>query len=99
MQILVRETYEIFTPESVEDGEAAERGFIDEDGSHFTFRELVELLTGSEASSSHYHAGVWYTKHGEADCRTGATENRSYHLVGASERVQRRLFAVVSSLS
>lgn len=42
MGIQIRTTFEIITPESAEDGEAAERGWIDEAGTEYGFRELVE---------------------------------------------------------
>jgi hypothetical protein len=48
--ILCNITFEIVTPESAADGDAAERGFISE-GQPFTFRELVEWMRGGEPSS------------------------------------------------
>ena len=52
MGIQIRTTFEIITPESAEVGEAAERGWIDETGTEYGFRELVALARSGEASSS-----------------------------------------------
>jgi len=92
----IRITYEIVTPESAEDGEAAEQGWEDEDGSEYTFREAVKLLEGKEPSSSWFHRGIWYTDHdSDIDYATGAETRQSYH-VTASDSFQRRLYAVVT---
>lgn len=88
---VIRETYEIITPESAEEGDADERGWIDEEGTEHTFREAYEACKGAEASSSMFHTGLWYTHYGSQDMHTGGYENRSLHLE-ASERFQRRLY-------
>lgn len=76
--VIVRETYEIVTPESAELGDAEERGFIDEVGTDYTFRELVELLECTEFSG-----GDWFTAYDyDTDYRSGAVESRSYHPAG-----------------
>ena len=84
--IKIRETYEIYTPESVEAGDAEERGWIDEEGTTYTFSELVELLRCCEASSSRPTIGMWATNyeygHGTRDYwEKGIEETRSYHPV------------------
>ncbi len=82
MPIKIRETYEIITPESAEFGDVAERGFIDEEGEEYSFRELVELLAHCAPSSSCPHNGMWATHYDyDVDYETGATESRSYHPV------------------
>ena len=86
MGIQIRTTFEIITPESAEVGEAAERGWIDEAGTEYGFRELVELVRSGEASSSAPSSGVWLTVYRyDEDYRTGAVENRSYHPVSARD--------------
>lgn len=97
LTILVRESYDIVTPESAEDGDAAERGWIDEDGTEYTFRELVELLEGTEPSSGQFHEGLWYSRTLDQNPRDASYETRAYHLVNASLRVQRRLYSVLNS--
>lgn len=69
-------TYEVVTPESAEAGDAAERGWDNEEGESMEPDEydLEEALTATdkaatwlrnqgveEASSSQFHPGVWYT--------------------------------------
>jgi hypothetical protein len=82
MPIIIRETYEIITPESAENGEAADSGFIDETGTAYSFRELCYKLRGMEASSSHPVSRFdWATSYGEQDWRTGGYENRGFHPV------------------
>ena len=84
--ITIRETYELITPESAEYGDVEERGFIDEEGTAYTFSELVELLQHCEASDSHPGKGTWATNyeygHGSRDYyEKGIEETRSYHPV------------------
>jgi hypothetical protein len=89
----VRITYEVVTPESAEEGDAAERGWIDEDGTDYTVEDAIQLLQGKEPSSSHFHPGVWYSDiDGDVDLRTGAETRQSYHLDGFSEDEQRAIF-------
>ena len=86
MGILIRTTFEIITPDSAEHGEAEERGWIDEEGTEYGFRELVALARSGEASSSAPSTGAWLTVYGyDEDYCTGAVENRSYHPVDARD--------------
>ena len=48
------------------------------------------------ASSSHFHPGVWYTTESEEDFRTGANEERSFHLKGFSPEEQAEIFKHVT---
>ena len=81
--ILCNITFEIVTPESAADGEAAERGFISE-CTPFTFRELVEWMRGGEASSwpARGCTREWVSK-SEGETRAyferGEDETRSIH--------------------
>ena len=86
MGILIRTTFEIITPDSAEHGEAEERGWIDEEGTEYGFRELVELARSCAVSSSDPAPSVWLTVYGyDEDYSTGAVENRSYHPVSARD--------------
>lgn len=78
----LRETFEVITPESAEHGEAAEQGFIDEEGSPFEASELRVLLEGTEHSGN-----GWATAYGEVQIDNGATENRSYHPISPLDRI------------
>jgi hypothetical protein len=95
--ITVRETYEIITPESAEEGEAEESGWIDEEGTEHTFAEVEQMLSGAEPSSSSFHEGIWYTVYDySTDFKTGADESRSYHLDKKTPvEVQEKLFKAV----
>lgn len=77
-------TYYIVTPESAEDGDIAEAGYVcpggwrfgvDEDGDvTMSLREAVRLVGCVEDS------GAWFTESdGREDYRTGAVERRSLH--------------------
>jgi len=71
-------TYEIIDEESASYGDAKERGFEDENAES-DFRDMVDLLQGTEPSSSPTDSTSWYTHYGEMNCRTGEYENKSYH--------------------
>lgn len=96
-------TYEIVTPESAEDGEAAELGFIAEG---VTLREALEFV--SETRTSHVggvhaieaneypvRAPRWITVSNGMEFMTGAYESRALHfpdsVTGASRRRVARL--------
>ena len=79
------ETYEIYTPESTESGDADERGFIWEETSD-DFRTMVDLLAHAEPSASVLTPSkhIWFTNteygHGTRDYyEKGIEETRSYH--------------------
>lgn len=81
---LIRTTFEVVTPESAEEGDAAERGWVDETGERHTVAGAIRELEGCEASSSAFHPGIWYTEaEGTTDYETGAVTTRSYHLVAS----------------
>lgn len=79
MVILIYRTYETITPESAEDGETADSGFLSEN-EPCTFRELVSLLEGGEPSS-YPRAGLrdWVTHDAGTDYRTGEETRNSIH--------------------
>lgn len=105
-------TYEIITPESAENGEAAERGWENKDGVSMQPDEFdlddgvtavdlaVKFLTkefANEPSSSHFHNGVWYTAYGSQNYRDGSYTNRGYHLVGFTPEQEEQIFNKMKS--
>jgi hypothetical protein len=76
-------TYEKITPESAEDGEAAERGFLYEE---LTFREAMDALRWSrgayvEADSYPVKSPRWFTFYNtDENYATGEVTNLSLHL-------------------
>jgi len=86
-------TYEIITPESAEEGDVAERGYESKGNTAESVEDMVRTLLNegaTEASSSHWHRGIWYTAYGEQNYRTGDHENRSFH-IRAPEAVERAI--------
>lgn len=96
----IRTAFEDITPESAEDGQAAETGFIDDDGEEFVnVRDAVAWLRDRgpfEPSSSSPHSGIWYTHYGEADYRDGTTRNLSYHIAGATLTQELRIYDLLA---
>lgn len=94
-------TYSQTTPESVEAGDTSEAGWIDDEGvsmapDEFDIEDGLTLADNTarflqkngatEASSSAFHPGVWYsTGYQTIDYKTGTDEERNYHLVGFTE--------------
>lgn len=86
---MFRVTYEVVTPESAENGEAAFRGFLMESGRcidievailssftayNMTLREAMRLASPQE------DCGRWWQEvDGRLDYRTGAVETRAIH--------------------
>ena len=106
-QPVIKETFTLYTPESVEAGDAAESGWIDEEGVDMTPDEydVEEGVTAvdkavkhlrsegaSEPSSSFHHKGVWYCSMHEPDFRTGEQEERCFHLHGFSPEEEHSIF-------
>lgn len=83
-------TYEIVTPESAEEGDAAERGFVIEDVPlrtaimhvQATRTNEVDGVSAIEPSSSGL-AFDWITIVNGMEFTTGATESRSLHIPNA----------------
>lgn len=73
-------TYETITPESAEDGEAADRGFVFE-AYDCTARELADYIRreGFNSPSNSHGTPGWLTAYGDTDPHTGEVENRSIH--------------------
>ena len=91
-------TFEIVTPESAENGEAEESGFVDES---CALREAVRYISGTahEASDSRIASARWFTNYEyNEDYRTGGRESRSLHIpervTGASRKRLARILGV-----
>lgn len=94
-------TYEVVTPESAEFGDVDDRGFVDEDGYEIDPDEDETLGEATakylrhdvvEASSSHFHPGIWYIGEASPNYRTGAERTYSYHLKDFTEAEQRDVY-------
>jgi hypothetical protein len=81
-------TYEIVTPESAENGDADERGFISQSVSlREALRDVLEVrcdghcgsIEAIEASCSELEHARWITVYNGAEYLTGACESRSLH--------------------
>ena len=107
MEKVIKETYQITTPESATLGDYADEGWIDEEGVSMvpdkwdieegsTPADLaVEYLRDrgvNEASASWFTPDLWYTVHGTQDPQTGGYEDRSFHLAGFTETEQRQIY-------
>ena len=69
-------TYEIVTPESAENGDVAEAGFIAE---NVSLRDAIDAVGG--VCYEHDGNYDWFTNHEyNLDYQTGAQESRSLHL-------------------
>jgi len=108
----IRISYSTYTEESIEAGDAADHGWIDEEGVEMDPDEwdLEEGTTAAQkaakfindagayhASSSHFHPGIWYTDDPQVtDYGTGETEERSYHLSGFTPEEEQFIFNEVA---
>jgi hypothetical protein len=90
-----RETFEIVTHESAENGEAAENGFIEEYG-HSVEPDEYDIADGLSAvdlaarfladRGATEFCGRWWTRpDADIDYRTGEHETRSFHPVDFSD--------------
>ena len=79
--ILIDKTFDEVTPESAEDGDTSDSGFIVEN-EPMTFRELVNELRGYPFASTARVTGSsyeWASTEPETDYRTGAEYQESIH--------------------
>jgi len=93
---IIRTTYEIITEESAAEGDVAESGYLDEEGTEYDVGEAIYLLEGCEPSASFFHVGIWYTMYGEQDSHTGEYENVSYHLSRGERSSEKEPHALTS---
>ena len=94
--IKITTAYEIVTQESAEEGDAAERGWEDEDGKKVgSVSEAVRFLKDEgviEPSSSCFHKGVWYNDESQQDMQTGAYKQRSFFIKNATQKQQELIY-------
>lgn len=106
-------SFTAYTPESIEDGDSSDHGWVDEDGVDMTPDEYdrasgitavdkaVKLLKydgASQPSSSHFHRGTSYsTGSNTTDYGTGESEERSFHLKGFTSSQEREIFRRVTA--
>ena len=79
--ILISRTFDVVTPESAEDGESAESGFLVESES-VTFRELVSLMKSHPNPSCYPPSGKayeWLSTYPETDYRDASERTESLH--------------------
>lgn len=94
---LIRTTYDIVTPESAEDGDFAETGWVDKEGTEYSVADAIRKLEGCEPSSTSFHEGVWYTQSdGNTNYVTGAETRESYHLKGFTKQQEQRIYDAIS---
>ena len=79
--ILINKTYSIVTPESAENGEDSDSGFLSKN-EKVTFRELVNLIQDHPAPSCYPASGSvweWVSTYPSTDFQTGEEETQSLH--------------------
>jgi hypothetical protein len=99
-KIRVKSSYEIVTEESSREGDAEERGWLNEEGELFdSADEVIRHLRNKgvmEPSSSCFHKGVWYNTEAQQDMHTGAYESKSYFIhdatIGQERKIYKKLF-------
>lgn len=106
MEKKIQVYFQTVTPESAADGDFAETGDHDVLDVTPDRHDIADGITAvdlavkalkdagaSEASSSHYHNGIWYsTVDADEDLRTGEQTFYSFHLEGFSETEQKQIF-------
>lgn len=101
----IRITFETVTPESAEEGDFAETGWVDEEGvvmEDNVVDDAVEFLRSAgclEPSSSPFQPGAWYTQ-ADADVNytTGEHYRESFHLVNFTAEQEQAIYAALHSL-
>jgi hypothetical protein len=104
-------TFARTTPESTEQGDFSETGWIDEEGVSMLPDEFdeeegisaadkaVKFLTNEGAvhpSSSDFYPGTWWsTEWSTVDHRTGEDEERNFHLKGFTEEEERQIWIAI----
>lgn len=105
---LIKTTFSRTTPESAEQGDFSETGWIDEEGEDMTLepweeREGITVVDKavkflrregvSETSSVPWHPGGWYSSGwSDPDMHTMEQEERSYHLEGFTREEETLIF-------
>lgn len=95
-KIRVKSSYEIITEESAKEGDAEERGWLNEEGELFdSADEVIRHLRDKgvmEPSSSCFRKGVWYDTEAQQDMHTGAYQSESYFIHGATVGQERKIY-------
>ncbi len=89
--IIISRTFDVVMPESAEDGESADSGFLAESES-VTFRELVSLMESHPNPSCYPSRGEsyeWLSSHPETNYRDASETTESLHF--SRENPPRRL--------
>lgn len=86
----VSKTFDLVTPESAEDGEAAESGFVFED-SRMTLREVLEESRGVwPFHCQKTHNGLTlYRQDAEIDYRSGDSTTYALHIAASPRNIAR----------
>ena len=86
----VSKTFDLVTPESAEDGEAAESGFVFEDY-RMTLREVLRELQdmGGGNLQRTYNGLTLYAYDAETDYRTGDSTTYALHVVASPRNINR----------
>lgn len=108
---LIKVTFTTITPGEEGEDYGEEHGWIDEVGSEIELDDydreegvtiadkaakFLEDEGASEASSSHFHRGIWYsTSDDDVNYRTGEHTQRSYHLYGFTPAEEQEIFKLV----
>jgi hypothetical protein len=99
-------TYEIITPESAEDGEAAEQGFEEEDTPYDSLADMIDRLLSENLSVIFNSDGgrresadknTWYTTESSQDYQTGEWESKSFHPKGITDEEAKIIFDSIAS--
>jgi hypothetical protein len=100
-------SYDLVTPESAEEGDIAESGWVDEEGESMDGDEDVTPVEAAIAflrrlgvypSASCFYAGcVWYIGQPDLDFRTGAEETRSYFPRGYTDAEAEEIFHAIQA--
>lgn len=88
-QVRIRVSYEVVTPESAEQGDADERGWVDEEGAIYGLCEAETHLRNEGIQQASCYpltaddvAHAWLTGFPSTDYRTGAETTHDYHIEG-----------------
>jgi hypothetical protein len=93
---LIRTTYDVVTPESAEQGDFADTGWIDEEGQKLSPAEAVKWLRHEgvgpfEAEEAGSTSSGWYTVEAGTNYQTGAETRHSFHLKGYTPNQRRAI--------
>jgi hypothetical protein len=102
-------TYSRITPESAEEGDFSENGWIDDEGESMlpadddetVVDRAVEFLLGAfirEASSGSFSPGTWYmTGFDVIDYSTGEEEEKAYHLKDFTDDEEKTIYTALKA--